>query len=148
MGKFCHNQEPYCTCINWKDEDFDVEIDHLVHNFEFARLEVTYPELSTTAPMMLCEIGKCRQCGGRICIGAIGSRSNPVGEKLKWLYFIAFERLQQRSPAKPVTTKSFQSLFPTLFHECDQPFVRKWLESPETQSYVRSLLGSGKEALK
>lgn len=144
----CPNTEPYCKCINWKDEDFDVEVDHLIHNFEFLRLEMTYSVLDETSPIRLCEIGRCRKCRGRICIGATESRAGLVSKRLEWLYFIAFERLRQRRLSEPVTPEVFQALFPALFHENDQPFVREWLASSETQSYVGSLLGGGKEAAK
>ena len=49
----CPNAEPYCKCINWKDEDFDVEVDHLIHNFEFLRLEMTYSVLDESSPILL-----------------------------------------------------------------------------------------------
>jgi len=144
----CPNTEPYCKCINWKDEDFDVEVDHLIHNFEFLRLEMTYSVLDETSPIRLCEIGRCRKCGGRICIGATESHAGLVSKRLEWLYFIAFEWLRQRRLSESVTPEVFQALFPALFHENDQPFVREWLASSETQSYVGSLLGGGKEAAK
>lgn len=144
----CPNTEPYCKCINWKDEDFDVEVDHLIHNFEFLRLEMTYSVLDETSPIRMCEIGRCLKCGGRICIGATESHAEPVSKRLEWLYFIAFERLRQHRLSEPVTPEVFQALFPALFHENDQPFVRDWLACPETQSYVLSLLGGGKEAAK
>ena len=83
----CPNTEPYCKCINWKDEDFDVEVDHLIHNFEFLRLEMTYSVLDETSPIRLCEIGRCRKCRGRICIGATESHAGLVSKRLEWLYF-------------------------------------------------------------
>lgn len=148
MTNPCPNTEAYCNCINWKDEDFDVEVDHLIHNFEFLRLEMTYSVLDEISPIRMCEIGRCRKCGGRICIGATEPHAEPVGKRLEWLYFIAFERLRQRRLSEPVSLEVFQALFPALFHENDQPFVREWLASPETQLYVHSLLGGGEEAAK
>ena len=61
MSILCHNTKPYCTCINWKDEDFDVEIDHLIQNFEFSHLKLEYTTLDTTNTVKLCQIGKCRK---------------------------------------------------------------------------------------
>ena len=31
----CQKQDQLCRCIDWHDEDFDVEIDHFIQNFEF-----------------------------------------------------------------------------------------------------------------
>ena len=49
MNDLCRNQPPLCRCIRWGDEDFDVEVDHLIHNFEFLRLELEYDNISVTS---------------------------------------------------------------------------------------------------
>ena len=49
MKDLCRNQPPLCRCIRWGDEDFDVEVDHLIHNFEFLRLELEYDMLAPGA---------------------------------------------------------------------------------------------------
>ena len=56
----CQKQDQLCRCIDWHDEDFDVEIDHFIQNFEFLRVELEYASLDTREPVRVCRIGRCR----------------------------------------------------------------------------------------
>ena len=60
-------KDQLCRCIDWPDEDFDVEIDHFIRNFEFLHVELEYASLDAREPVRVCRIGRCRVCGGRMC---------------------------------------------------------------------------------
>lgn len=65
----CQKKDQLCRCIDWPDEDFDVEIDHFIRNFEFLHVELEYASLDVREPVRVCRIGRCRVCGGRMCDG-------------------------------------------------------------------------------
>ena len=44
----CQKKDQLCRCIDWPDEDFDVEIDHFIRNFEFLHVELEYCLLYTS----------------------------------------------------------------------------------------------------
>ena len=83
----CQKKDQLCRCIDWPDEDFDVEIDHFIRNFEFLHVELEYASLDAREPVRVCRIGRCRVCGGRMCDGTTlppektvnGSRSQKAG---------------------------------------------------------------------
>ena len=45
----CQKKDQLCRCIDWPDEDFDVEIDHFIRNFEF-RTGVRFPGRKGACP--------------------------------------------------------------------------------------------------
>lgn len=50
----CQKQDQLCRCIDWHDEDFDVEIDHFIQNFEFLHVELEYASLDAREPVRVC----------------------------------------------------------------------------------------------
>lgn len=138
MSILCHNTKPYCTCINWKDEDFDVEIDHLIQNFEFSHLKLEYTTLDTTNTVKLCQIGKCRKCGGQICVGSSQALHKPIEDGLHWLFHVSYLTLQRQDAPATVTFESFLEQFPELFQEAERPLVREWLRKPDVQAKLRA----------
>lgn len=65
----CQKKDQLCRCIDWPDEDFDVEIDHFIRNFEFLHVELEYASLDAREPVRVCRIGRCRVCGA-VCATA------------------------------------------------------------------------------
>ena len=59
----CQKKDQLCRCIDWPDEDFDVEIDHFIRNFEFLHVELEYASLDAREPVRVCRIGRCRVRG-------------------------------------------------------------------------------------
>ena len=55
----CQKKDQLCRCIDWPDEDFDVEIDHFIRNFEFLHVELEYASLDAGAA-----------CAGAVCATA------------------------------------------------------------------------------
>ena len=112
----CQKKDQLCRCIDWPDEDFDVEIDHFIRNFEFLHVELEYASLDAREPVRVCRIGRCRVCG------------------------LAF---QQFGYPLPAGTSSFREVFPTLFHEEDQAFAKQWLSEPEGWHLMELCCGDG-----
>ena len=50
----CQKKDQLCRCIDWPDEDFDVEIDHFIRNFEFLHVELEYASLDAREPVRVC----------------------------------------------------------------------------------------------
>ena len=44
----CQKKDQLCRCIDWPDEDFDVEIDHFIRKCEFLHVELEYASLAGT----------------------------------------------------------------------------------------------------
>ena len=127
MQNLCTNRSPLCRCIRWEDEDFDVEVDHLIQNFEFLRLDLEYDELAPGAAWRLCQIGRCRRCGGRLCIGTSLTARSTLKDTLASIHLIAGQRWQNHTGKCPDANEDFRELFVRLFHEDDRQAVRDWL---------------------
>lgn len=141
MKKTCNNPEPLCRCINWGDEDFDVEIDHLIRNFEFLRFDLEYDALELGKPVRFCEIGRCRICGGRICVGSTWLAAKSTDDLMDMIY----RRTVQHIGSRPLPTgiNSYQEMFPLLFHEEDREFARGWLERHEAKATLQGQQSDG-----
>ena len=116
----CQKKDQLCRCIDWPDEDFDVEIDHFIRNFEFLHVELEYASLDAREPVRVCRIGRCRVCGGRMCDGTTLPPEKTVRELMPTICLLAGLAFQQFGYPLPAGTSSFREVFPTLFHEEDQ----------------------------
>lgn len=141
MKKTCNTPEPLCRCINWGEEDFDVEIDHLIRNFEFLRFALEYDALEPGKLVRFCEIGRCRICGGQMCVGSTW----PAAKSTDDLMDMICRRAGQHIGNRPLPTgiHSYQELFPLLFHEADREFARSWLERHETKATLQEQQSGG-----
>ena len=113
----CQKKDQLCRCIDWPDEDFDVEIDHFIRNFEFLHVELEYASLDAREPVRVCRIGRCRVCGGRMCDGTTLPPEKTVRELMPTICLLAGLAFQQFGYPLPAGTSSFREVFPTLFHE-------------------------------
>ena len=127
----CQKKDQLCRCIDWPDEDFDVEIDHFIRNFEFLHVELEYASLDAREPVRVRRIGRCRVCGGRMCDGTTLPPEKTVRELMPTICLLAGLAFQQFGYPLPAGTSSFREVFPTLFHEEDQAFAKQWLSEPE-----------------
>lgn len=141
----CQNQEPICRCIDWQDEDFDVEVDHFIRNFEFRHIELEYTALDAKAPVRLCSIGRCRVCGGRMCDGTTLSDGKTAREELSYIYLLASQAHRRSGAPLPSGMSHFCDLFLTLFHQEDRETVRRWLDSRENREDHRTQRRSREE---
>lgn len=146
MQDCCRNQPPLCQCIHWGDEDFDVEVDHLTRNFEFRRLALEYTTLEPGALCRLCQIGQCRQCGGRLCIGIGMTTRDTLEDTLAAIHFVSSHRWHDHTGKFPDGDTDFRNLFIQMFHEDDQQAVRAWLSQREVQAESQQTAISEQEA--
>ena len=67
--KHCnHGQEALCSCAPVQGGDpFRMAV-HLAENMSDVDWRLTYNSLKDINPYQLCMVGKCRVCGGRLCI--------------------------------------------------------------------------------
>lgn len=133
----CQKQDQLCRCINWHDEDFDVEVDHFIRNFEFLHVELEYASLNAREPVRVCRIGRCRVCSGRMCSGSTLPSGKPASELMPTIFLLASRAFCRDGYPLPPGINSVQELFPTLFHEEDQTFARQWLSEPEGQRLIQ-----------
>lgn len=141
MKKTCNTPEPLCRCINWGDEDFDVEIDHLIRNFEFLRFALEYDALEPGKLVRFCEIGRCRICGGRMCVGSTWPAAKSTDDLMDMICRRADQHIGNRS--LPTGIHSYQEMFPLLFHEADREFARGWLEQHEAKAALQEQQSDG-----
>ena len=120
----CQKKDQLCRCIDWPDEDFDVEIDHFIRNFEFLHVELEYASLDAREPVRVCRIGRCRVCGGRMCDGTTLPPEKTVRELMPTICLLAGLAFQ-------------------LFHEEDQAFAKQWLSEPEGWHLMALCCGDG-----
>lgn len=137
----CQKKDPLCQCIDWHDEDFDVEIDHFIKNFEFLRMELEYTSLDAQKPVRMCKVGRCRVCAGRMCDGFTLPSGKSAREQMPTICLLAGLAFQQYGHSLPDERKSFQELFPALFHQEDQAFAKQWLSESEGQRLMALCCG-------
>lgn len=145
MKKLCNRPEPLCRCIDWKDEDFNVEIDHLIHNFDFLRFTLEYEALGPGEEVQLCELGQCRICGGRICYGTSLTATDSTQELIAGLYRRTLQRWNLKEQPFPAGVSSFEELFVSMFHEEDRETARSWLTQAQTEGRLKDCTGNGNE---
>lgn len=141
----CDHLEPLCRCINWKDEGFEKEIGHLIRNFEFLRFDLAYEALEPGQEIQLCEIGRCRTCGGRICFSTSLSDPCSAEELMTGLYRRTFHRWRCKGRPLPDGVGRFEELFASLFHKEDQESVRSWLAWADAEGILQSCRDAGNE---
>lgn len=123
----CKRKGTLCQCVDWKTDDMDVLIHHMVSNFEFTGFELEYTTLEPEEGRRLCKVGRCRSCGKRLCTGdelpAQATRDGLLTE----IFRRAFQLWNADSERLLDGAATFTDLFLSLFHEPDREFVGGWL---------------------
>ena len=118
-----------CTCIDWKSDDLTVRVNHLLYHFEFQRFGMEYTTLEPEQDRCLRKIGRCRTCGGGLCIGReLPSQAAPdalLTEIYRWM----FQTWDAEHDGLSSGAECFTDMFLSVFHESDQEFVREWLNN-------------------
>ena len=65
----CEREDMLCTCVDWGKDDLAARIHHIICNFEFTGFGLEYTTLERPEGRRLCRIGRCRDCGKRLCYG-------------------------------------------------------------------------------
>lgn len=63
-----HSPETLCSCAPVQSGDVARIVFHMAENMEDISWELDYKSLAELGDYRLCLIGKCRQCGGRLCV--------------------------------------------------------------------------------
>lgn len=121
-----------CTCPERTDPDLAVVIRHWTENYVFDHFVLDYTSLEGTARSTLCEIGHCRICGKRLCIGTEVPPQQSTGGLFECAYRWEKQLWEKRSGVLPADEASFQAVFLRSFREEDRQAVLEWLKRQES----------------
>lgn len=120
-----------CNCPDRRSPDISVTINHWLTNFEYQGWRLWYDTLELPGEgNRLCLYGRCRICGKCLCIG-VAVQSNQSADSFLAQVYRSMYQLRQ---GKHLSSADFREAFVSIFHESDQPLVRRWLTLPENQS--------------
>lgn len=132
-AKHCqHEPDDLCSCRPVQSGDSFRMALHLAENMTDVDWHLTYQTLETINPYRMCLIGKCRICGGRLCIEQKSFGIVTTDDFLA----AAYRHLYQfrHNLGQPLRDKEFRVKFVEMFREDDRAFVQEWLSWPENQS--------------
>ena len=123
----CKCSQSLCTCIDWKNDDLAVRVNHVLYHFEFQRFKLEYATLEPEEDRRLCKIGRCRTCGGDLCIGRELPGHVEPDELLTEIYRWMLQTWDASHDGLVSGADCFTDMFLSVFHESDQEFVNEWL---------------------
>lgn len=127
-----HEQNALCACGPVQSGDSFRMAVHLAENMTDVDWHLTYKRLVDIKPYQLCLVGKCRICGGRLCI-----EQKPFGIITTDDFLAAaYRHLYQfhHNLAQPLSRADFRAKFVEMFRKEDRISVEEWLARPENQS--------------
>ena len=127
-----HSPDTLCSCAPVQSGDVAQIIFHMAENMEDIRWELDYKSFADLRGHRLCAVGKCRQCGGRLCAGQYPVDAQTPEDFLAAVYrqLNQFHRRLDAALSHP----AFRERFAAMFHEEDRPFVEDWLMQREAKS--------------
>lgn len=141
----CKHKSSLCDCIDWKNDDLALRLNHFSQNFEFAGFELEYTSLEAAEERRLCKVGRCRTCGKRLCFDKELPTQDTVDGLLAKIYRWMYQLWKGPGEKLPEGLANFREMFLNLFHEDDQELVREWLSRPENQNVHQMYRNSGEE---
>lgn len=139
-----HGQESLCTCGPVQSGDSFRMAVHLAENMTDVDWRLTYNSLKDIQPYQLCLVGKCKICGGRLCI-----EQKPFGIITTDDFLAAaYRHLYQfhHNLAQPLSNKEFRAKFVEMFRKEDRAAIEDWLALPENSHVARMYRRSVKGA--
>jgi integrase len=145
MCEHCnHGQEPLCTCGPVQGGDSFRMAVHLAENMTDVDWHLTYNSLKDIHPYQLCMVGKCKVCGGHLCIEqktfGIVTTDDFLAAAYRHLYQF------HHNLAQPLSTKAFREKFVEMFRKEDRAAIEDWLALPENSHVARMYRRSVKGA--
>ena len=127
-----HSADDLCICAPVQSGDVLQIVFHLAENMEDINWELDYKSLADLNGCRLCLIGKCRKCGGRLCV----SRETDGSLTAESLLDTAYQHLEHFHEylSAPLSHTAFRKKFAAMFHLEDQPFVEDWLLRRKTKA--------------
>ena len=126
-----HSPETLCSCAPVQSGDVAQIVFHMAENMEDIRWELDYKSLADLRGHRLCAVGKCRQCGGRLCAGQYPVDAQTPEDFLAAVYR-QLDQFHRRLDAA-LSHPAFCGRFAAMFHEEDRPFVEDWLMQRESK---------------
>lgn len=134
--KHCqHEHGPLCSCTPVVHGDAFQMAVHLAENMTDVDWHLAYNSLTNIHPYQLCMVGKCKICGGRLCI-----EQKPFGITTTDDFLAAaYRHLYQfhHSLAQPLSNKEFRAKFVEMFRKEDRAAIEDWLALPENSHVAR-----------
>lgn len=127
-----HSPETLCSCAPVQSGDVARIVFHMAENMEDISWELDYKSLAELGDYRLCLIGKCRQCGGRLCVSQYPVDAQTPEDFLAAVYrqLDQFHRRLDAALSHPAFCESFAA----MFHEEDRPFIEGWLVQREAKT--------------
>lgn len=133
--------EDICTCMDWQNDDLIRTVTHLAENITDIDWELDYKDLADVQGHRLCLIGRCKKCGGRLCI----SQTPKIKVSPEQILSALDDSIGQAYSALKVNLQpeEYYDKFAEMFHEEDRPVVDKWVMhqrcySPYLKGYKHS----------
>ena len=133
--------EDLCTCMDWQNDDLIRTVTHLAENITDIDWELDYEGLADVQGHRLCLVGRCKKCGGRLCI----SQTPKIKASPEQILSALDDSIGQAYSALKVNLQpeEYYDKFAEMFHEEDRPVVDKWVMhqwcySPYLKGYKHS----------
>ena len=127
-----YSSETLCSCDSVQSGEVLQIVFHMAENMEDIRWELDYKSLADLSDYRLCMVGRCRQCGRRLCV------SQPSFDTLTAESFPAsvYRQLDQfhRRLGVRLSRTAFHEKFAAMFHAEDRPSVEAWLLQREKKA--------------
>ena len=137
-----HEHERLCSCPPVTCRDALGMAAHLAENMEQVQWSLTYNSLKDIKPYQLCLVGKCRICGGRLCMEQRPVEADSTDGFLAAVYRHLYHF--HRSIGQCLPRAAFRTKFVEMFRKEDRAAVEDWLSMPENQSIHAMICGNAK----
>lgn len=137
-----HEHERLCSCPPVTCRDALGMAAHLAENMEQVQWSLTYNSLKDIKPYQLCLVGKCRICGGRLCMEQRTVEADSTDGFLAAVYRHLYHF--HRSIGQCLPRAAFRTKFVEMFRKEDCAAVEDWLSMPENQSIHAMICGNAK----
>lgn len=127
-----YSSETLCSCDSVQSGEVLQIVFHMAENMEDIRWELDYKSLADLSDYRLCMVGRCRQCGRRLCASQ-GINSTLTAESFLGAAYQHMEQFHRHHGAT-LSHAAFHEKFAAMFHAEDQPFVEDWLMQREVKS--------------
>ena len=127
-----YSSETLCSCDSIQSGEVLQIVFHMAENMEDIRWELDYKSLADLRGHRLCAVGKCRQCGGRLCASQ-GINSTLTAERFLGAAYQHMEQFHRHHGA-PLSHAAFCEKFAAMFHAEDRSLVKDWLMQREAKA--------------
>ena len=136
--------ERLCSCPPVTCRDALGMAAHLAENMEQVQWSLTYNSLKDIKPYQLCLVGKCRICGGRLCMEQRPVEADSTDGFLAAVYRHLYHF--HRSIGQCLPRAAFRTKFVEMFRKEDRAAIEDWLALPENSHVARMYRRSVKGA--